>query len=41
MLLSGLSPEEAAQFTEIMQRAQELKEREEVIRKRCDLIDNK
>jgi len=34
-----LTPDETAQFTEIMQKAQELKEREELIRIKCDEID--
>jgi len=38
-LLGGMSPEEQAKFSEVMRTAQELKDREEVVRKRCDLID--
>lgn len=38
-LLGAMTPEEQAQFSENMRTAQELKEREEVIRKRCDVID--
>ena len=38
-LLAGMSPEEQAQFNENMSTAQALKEKEEVIRKRCDEID--
>ena len=38
-LLGAMSPEEQAQFGENMRSAQELKEREELIRKRCDVID--
>jgi hypothetical protein len=34
-----MTPDEQAAFSENMRTAQELKEREELIRKRCDEID--
>ena len=38
-LLSGADPERLAKFNENMQTAQSLREREEVVRKRCDELD--
>lgn len=40
-LMSGLNQEEMAKFNENMQTAEQLKEREEVVRKQCDEFDEK
>ena len=40
-LMSGMNPEELGRFNENMATAEQLKEREEIVRKQCDEMDEK